>query len=108
VSVSKGTRSKRGRPKVRIPRWSLRLLWKMSYSLVLQVHELNDFFGLHKIMEKDRPGLLLNAYPWIRSVSRGCSDFLTYEPGKVALKLVGHVTGISPSYLEKIRLRSIN
>jgi hypothetical protein len=78
----------------------------MSYCLVLQAVELNDFLGRYKALDKDRPRLLLNAYPWINSVNRNLTDFLSYEPSTAALKVVGHLTGISASYLEKMRLRS--
>jgi hypothetical protein len=106
VSVSRGTRSGKGRPKTRVARSSLRLLWKMSYSLVRQIVELNDFLGLYKETEKDRPRILLDAYPWITSVSRNLTNFLSYGPSKASLEVVGHLTGISSSYLEKMRLRS--
>ena len=106
VSVRRGSRSKRGRPKIRIPSQSLRLLWKMGYCLVRQVLELNDFLALYKELERDRLTIVLNAYPWINRITRKFDDFLSFGPSRASLEIVGRITEMSASSLEKMGIRS--
>jgi hypothetical protein len=106
LSVRRGSRSRRGRPKIRIPPDSLRLLWKMSYCLVLQALELNEFLALHNQLERDRHKILLGAYPWISSAARNLDDFFSLGASRAALEIVGNMTQLSPSSLEKMGLRS--
>jgi hypothetical protein len=106
TSVHRGSPSKRGRPKSRVPKASLFLLWKMSYALVVQVFELNEFLGAYKELKKEKPTILLNAYPWINRIARTLEDFVYLGKSKAALELEACLTGISSSALEKMGLRS--
>jgi len=106
VSVRRGSRSRRGRPKSRIPHDSLRLLWKMGYCLVRQAHEFNNLLLMHKELEKDRLKIIERAYPWINKVSSHFADFLSLGSSGASLELVGNLTGLSSSSLEKMGLRS--
>ena len=106
VSVTQGSKSKKGRPKTRVAQTTLRLLYKMSYSLATQVFELNSFISKYPELERERQRTILEAYPWISKIEDSLMDLLSYEPNNVALKIVGHVTGITPSSLEKMRFRS--
>jgi hypothetical protein len=106
LSVRRGSRSRRGRPKSRIPPDSLRLLWKMGYCLVRQVREFNNFLSIYKELERDRLKIILGAYPWINKVSPHFADFLSLHSSEASLKLVSSLTGLSSSSLEKMGLRS--
>jgi hypothetical protein len=104
VSVASGSRARKGRPKTRIPASTLRLLWKMSYCLTKQVHELDDFLSRNGY-GKTRDSCLLEAYPWIQRIAGNMPNFLSYEPSKSALTIVSSLTGVSASFLEKTGLR---
>jgi hypothetical protein len=106
LSVRRGSRSRRGRPKIRIPRESLRLLWKMGYCLVLQVLELNDFLNRQEKLKRDRRTILLTAYPWVNRFARSFDDFISLGASRAALEIVGKLAELSPSSLEKMGLRS--
>lgn len=105
-SVAKGSRSKKGRPKILVSPSALRLLWKMSYSLAKQVLELDHFLRLHVRDCEKRTEILHKAYPWIRRV---CSDVRNFRgPVKAPLQLLARVTGISTASLEKMRIYQVD
>jgi len=105
-SVLRGGRMRRGRPKNSVSPYYMRLLWKMSYCLVRQVVEVSDFLRLHPKLDKDRPKIVFGFYPWIRRIDTNVDNFLSYGPSRGSLALLGQLTGISVSSLEKMRLRS--
>lgn len=78
----------------------------MSYCLSKQVLEVDDFLRTYEQHQDDRRRILLAAYPWIPQIASNLEDFLSYEPSAASLKIVGHLTGVSKSFLEKMGLRS--
>lgn len=107
LSVTKGEKGERGRPKAKVPAVVLRRLWRMSYCEVTQVREVSKFLEGRKIPRETRSSTLLALYPWIRKmVGENLNDFVSLEPNKAALLMVGRLTGVGPSTLEKMGLRS--
>lgn len=107
ASATKGESGQRGRPRTKVPPAILRLLWKMSYCEIAQFREVVEFLARRKISDVTRSMTLLTVYPWIRTmVGEKPEDIVSLEPNRAALLMVGRLTGVSTSALEKMGLRS--
>jgi hypothetical protein len=94
--------SDKGRPKVQAHPTGIRKIYKMSYSLIKQIHEVKQFLARYLRSDKELEFHLWVFYPWLRDVvGKNVLSFVNGSTSDSAARLTGLMLEISPSKVQQ-------
>ena len=106
-STTQGAKLRRGRPPLAIPPDTVRLVYKMCYSLFKQVREVIGFFPACKSSALKSDSLLNRFFPDLRQIHRTHTvSFREYQPSEAAARTVSYLLKMSYSKVKKICFES--
>jgi hypothetical protein len=87
-----------GRPQSHVHPDSMLSVYRMSYCLVRQIHEVQRFIDEHGESSATPLFLLLRYYPWLqKATGNDLLSFLNRSPSDAAVQMSAHILQISPS-----------